>query len=693
MKAFYLLPLFFPVLTWAQIDTITNELEEPPQQIIEDFLSNSDSEGDFDFNTLYESLAIYRENPINLNITTEEQLRELGLLTDVQIINFLSYREQAGDLIAIYELQAIPGFDLQTVRQIQPFVSIRGELDDYQVSIGRMLREGKNELYLRWSRILEEQKGYTPLAEGQTAQRYLGDPNQLYMRYKHSYENKLSYGFTAEKDRGEEFFTGSNKQGFDYYSAHFYLRDYNKLIKALAIGDYSISMGQGLVLYSGFAAGKSSLVTSIRRGGRTVRPYTSVNEALFLRGAAITLGLSEQLEFTAFGSYRGRDGNLLLSDTLDQETTSFSSFNDTGLHRTPNEVEDENGIQLFSTGGSLKYKADNWHLALNAMYDKADKRLQPTLRPYNQFFFQTDQILNMSLDYAFRIRNFSFFGETARSDNGSIATVNGVLAGLDRRVDLAILHRYYPRDYQSIYADPFGETTGGRNEQGLYMGLEVRPANGWIISGYYDIWQHPWLRFTVNSPSKGYEYRIRITHFKKRTYDAYVEVRNEVKERNFDLEGSKTRGILPNQIFQTRLHFAYKLTKALELRTRMDFGFTDNEINDLQKGFVIYQDVLFKPIDFPLSFTTRLALFDTDGFAARYYSYENNLLYTFSIPPYYNKGSRWYINLRYRGIRNVTLECRIAQTFWSNQDTFGSALEEINGQTRTEVAAQVKYRF
>ena len=478
MKAFYLLPLFFPVLTWAQIDTITNELEEPPQQIIEDFLSNSDSEGDFDFNTLYESLAIYRENPINLNITTEEQLRELGLLTDVQIINFLSYREQAGDLIAIYELQAIPGFDLQTVRQIQPFVSIRGELDDYQVSIGRMLREGKNELYLRWSRILEEQKGYTPLAEGQTAQRYLGDPNQLYMRYKHSYENKLSYGFTAEKDRGEEFFTGSNKQGFDYYSAHFYLRDYNKLIKALAIGDYSISMGQGLVLYSGFAAGKSSLVTSIRRGGRTVRPYTSVNEALFLRGAAITLGLSEQLEFTAFGSYRGRDGNLLLSDTLDQETTSFSSFNDTGLHRTPNEVEDENGIQLFSTGGSLKYKADNWHLALNAMYDKADKRLQPTLRPYNQFFFQTDQILNMSLDYAFRIRNFSFFGETARSDNGSIATVNGVLAGLDRRVDLAILHRYYPRDYQSIYADPFGETTGGRNEQGLYMGLEVRPANG-----------------------------------------------------------------------------------------------------------------------------------------------------------------------------------------------------------------------
>ncbi|GJM31941.1 MAG: hypothetical protein DHS20C18_09420 [Saprospiraceae bacterium] len=693
MRVFYFLCFLFPVIGWAQSDTSSIELQEPPQQIIEDFLSNSESEEEFDFNTLYESLASYRDNPINLNKTSEEELRELNLLTDVQILNFLRYREVAGDLIAIYELQAVPGFDLLTIRTIQPFVSVSGSLDDFRVPIGKMLSDGKNELYLRWSRILEKQKGYTPLEEGQDAQRYLGDPNQLYLRYKHSYENKLSYGFTAEKDRGEAFFTGSNKKGFDYYSAHFYLRNYNKILKALAIGDYSISMGQGLVLYSGFASGKSSQTTNIRRGGRTVRPYTSVNEASYLRGAAITLGLSDQLEFTAFGSYRGRDANLLFNDTLDQEAAAFTSFNDSGLHRTSNEIDDQNAVKIFSAGGSLKYKTNKWHLAVNAMYDKANKSLQPTLRPYNQFYFQTDRILNVSLDYAFRIRNFSFFGETARSDNGAIATVNGVLAGLDRRVDLSILHRSYPRNYQSIYADPFGETSGGRNETGLYIGTEIRPTKGWIISAYYDVWQHPWLRFLVDAPSKGNEYRIRITHFKKRTYQAYIEVRNEVKEKNATLFDAKTRAVLPNQTFQTRLHFAYSLSKTVELRSRIDFGFTDNEVNDLQKGFVVYQDILYKPNDFPLSFTARLALFDTDGFQSRFYSYENNLLYTFYIPPYYNKGSRFYLNLRYRGIRKLTIEYRIAQTFWSNQDTFGSSLEEIQGQRRTEMAAQVKYQF
>jgi hypothetical protein len=103
--------------------------------------------------------------------------------------------------------------------------------------------------------------------------------------------------------------------------------------------------------------------------------------------------------------------------------------------------------------------------------------------------------------------------------------------------------------------------------------------------------------------------------------------------------------------------------------------------------------VLYKPRRFPLSFTTRFSLFDTDGFQSRFYSFENNLLYTFSIPAYYNRGTRFYLNLRYKGIRNLTLEGRIAQTFWKNQGTFGTGNEQIQGQTRTQVSAQIKYKF
>lgn len=692
--------LIFLLLTatsglFAQTDTIPLEIPEPVQRLLEDYLQNSDEEGEFDFNTLYENLERYREDPLNLNTVTEADLQDLRLLSDIQIINFLNYREIAGALVSLYELQAVPGMDMATIQALLPYVAIQGDTDDYQESLGDMITGGQNELYLRWNRILEQQRGYEPLAEGETASRYEGDPNQLYLRYKHSFSNRMSFGFTAEKDRGEAFFSGSNRKGFDFYSAHFYLRDYNKTLKALALGDYTISLGQGLMLFSGFGAGKSVLATSVKRGGRVVRPYSSVNEANFMRGGAVTLSLSDRWDVTAFISYRGRDGNLTVGDTLDadQPILSFTSLDIDGLHRTPSEIEDRNALYQLSFGGSLKYSMNKGHLALNALADRLDKPLIRRLQPYNQYYFSGDRLTNVSLDYAYRWRNFHFFGETASDDSGTVATINSLLAGLDPKVDLAVVHRHFPRDYVALNANPFAETTGARNESGLYLGLIVRPATGWQLSGYFDLWRHPWLRFTSDAPTGGHEYRFRLTHFKKRTYEAYIEVRDEVKGKNITVFENKTDWPLPSRVFQARLHLAYQLSKSLEWRSRLDVGFADNEINDLQQGFVLYQDLIFKPIGFPLSFTTRYALMDTDGYAIRFYSYENNLLYSFSIPAYYNRGSRWYLNLRYKGIRNMTIEARIAQTYWWNQESFGSGLEAIDGPKRTQVAAQIKYRF
>ena len=267
------------------------------------------------------------------------------------------------------------------------------------------------------------------------------------------------------------------------------------------------------------------------------------------------------------------------------------------------------------------------------------------------------------------------------------------MAGLHRDIDVAVVYRNYPRNFIALNGDPFGETSGARNEEGLYLGLVLRPVRNWILSGYYDVWQHPWLRFDADAPSRGHEYRLRVTHFKKRKYEAYVEFRDETKEKNVPLFETKTNWPVPSRVFQTRFHFGYQLSKALELRSRADFGFSDNEINNRQSGFVIYQDILFHPIQFPVSFTARFALMDTDGYQARFYSFENNLLYQFSIPAYYNEGVRYYLNVRFKGIRNMTVEGRIAQTYYTNQSTFGSGLEEISGPSRTQYSAQVKYRF
>ena len=106
-----------------------------------------------------------------------------------------------------------------------------------------------------------------------------------------------------------------------------------------------------------------------------------------------------------------------------------------------------------------------------------------------------------------------------------------------------------------------------------------------------------------------------------------------------------------------------------------------------------YQDIIYKPVSIPISLTTRFAIFDVDNYDARIYAYENDVTYQFSIPAYYNKGTRFYANLKYRTRKHLTLEARYAQTFWNNQTEFSSGNNRIEGQTKSEVKVQVRWAF
>jgi len=676
-----------------QRDSIADPNLEQINQL-EDYIQERSIDDGFDFNTLFESLKFYSEKPLDLNKATREQIIELGLLTEIQINALQNHKVKHGDLLALYELQSIAFFDLESIKRILPYVTLNKGLDDYQVSVLKMISTGKNELYLRGSRVLENQLGFINEEVEDANNFYYGSPYKMYTRYKHSYENKLSYGITAENDAGESFFSGSNKNGFDFYSFHFALKNYTSKIKDLVIGDFTASFGQGLILHSGFGAGKSSETINLKKNRRVLKAYTSVNENLFNRGIGITLGLSKNLDFTVFGSSIKRDANLIILDTLDnQQEIFFSSLQASGLHRTNAEILDEDAVALQSAGANLKFKFRNLSIGLNTLFSSFNSTFQRNLQPYNQFTFNQDQLLNASIDYAYIFKNYHFFGETAVSDNGAIATLNTLIIGLDRHVFLAFSQRDYARDYQALYPNAFGETSTVNNEKGLYLGLQVKPNYNWKFTAFYDIWKHPWLRFGIDAPSSGNEYLFKTTYKRKRKFEIYLQFRRERRQFNAVGNETKTNFLIDRTKQNLRFHVSNNLTNSLELRNRLDLTFFKAGDNPASTGFLIYQDVIFKPKSFPLSFTGRIAYFDIDSFDARAFAFENDLLYSFSIPSYFNQGTRYYLNLRYKGFRNLTLEARISQTHWSNSDTIGSQLNEINGQNQTEVKAQIKFVF
>ena len=686
--------LFFILLSFtlsiqAQRDSIFNIEDYISQDAIEDFVADGDV--NFEYDAIVDALRVLYKNPLNLNKATKDDLLLLPLLSPTQVDALIAHRAKFGDLISLYELQVVPGFSVELIRAIQPFIKLSKDLDDYNLGLGKMVLQGDNEILTRWSYFFPTGSFYEGTDGAEP--RFEGNPYRYYFRYRHSYSNKLSYGITGEKDRGEAFFRGSNPQGFDFYSAHFFLRDYNKWLKSLALGDFRLSLGQGLIFYAGFGTRKGSQVTQIKRAASGITAFRSVDENNYLRGAGTEINITDKISVLAFGSLRNRDGNQVLTDSLDQEALEVSSLQSSGLHRSASEIEDEKSVQQFTTGGSVKYETPVFKVAANLVYNQLSAPLRLNEKPYNQFNFQGDEITNASIDYKYQFRNINIFGEWAISSNGGRAYTNGALINLNRVTDLAIINRNFGRDYQSLNPAPFAETGNANNERGTYVALEMKPNQHWIFSGYYDLYKFNWLRFQRDSPSSGRDFRGRVTFKIKRKLETYVEFRTETQSSNQRDNDTPFNFLVAGTRTQARLNFVHNISNGIKWKSRIDWGFFDVENADKEFGTAVYQDFIFQPSAFPLHFTTRFSLFDTESFNVRFYNYENSVLNTFYIPPYFGKGMRYYINLRYRGIRNVTLEARFAQTYYPDAFALIGTDGLILDNNRKEITLQVKLKW
>jgi hypothetical protein len=381
-------------------DTIQKTDDSEIQQRLENIAEETQVE-DADYSTLLDALNQFKAHPINLNNSSVEELQQLSLLNDIQINNLLTHIRKNGKLITIYELQSINGFDLQTIKKILPYVRVSDNFTSAHFSVKQMFKDGQHELTFRYARIIEDQTGFSAIDSaklyGSQNSRYIGSPDKLYARYRFTYGTNVSWGITAEKDQGELFFknkqrynydwynqavNGKQRNGFDFYSAHFYLHNI-RFIKALALGDYQASFGQGLTMWSGYSFGKSSDIMSAKKSAAGIKPYTSSDENKFLRGAATTLNY-KKIEVTAFFSKKRVDANI--SDTLSNgDIEAVSSLQTTGYHTTPAELADKDAIQQTIYGGNVSYKGTQFNIGITGMAYQLDKNFNRTLSYYNQF--------------------------------------------------------------------------------------------------------------------------------------------------------------------------------------------------------------------------------------------------------------------------------------------------------------------
>lgn len=689
--------ILFSFTAKAQEDLDENSVRQSIiEQRIEAILETVEEEDEVDVLTLFDELTYYFEHPLDLNRATAEELRSLHLMNDLQIAALLKHIKTYGRLDSIYELQAIAGFSLDLIYTILPFVYVGSGSGWEGLSLKTVLKDGRSDLFIRYQQILEEQEGFSPATDEELAEkpnsRFLGSPVKLYTRYRFTYGNQLSFGITGEKDPGEEFFKGTQKQGFDYYSAHLFLRG-KGLIKAIALGDYQAQFGQGLVLWSGLGFGRSPFIANVKRSARGLMPYTSVNEGLFLRGGAVNLAKGK-FQLTAFYSHKNLDANLEASpDTLQEEDLiNFTSIQYSGFHRTPAELEDKGVLPETHFGGNVSFSGPGWKVGATAMRTELGGNFNRNLQLYNQFEFSSSENSVASIDYNVVKRNLNIFGETAMSESGGIASINGVLIALNPKVSFSALHRYFQRDFHSLLANVFAESTRPANERGLYMGLEAAIRPKWTLTAYLDRFKFDWLRFQSDAPSEGYDALVQLSHKPSKKQEYYVRYRLRNRERNFTSEEELIDFPVPLSQETFRINAGYTVSPSVKLKSRLELTNFLLEGKPEETGFLLAQDIVIRKQNAPWAFSARYALFDTD-YNARIYAYENDVLYAFGIPAYFNRGSRVYAMLKYKLRRGVDLWLRWSQWVYTDRDSSGSGLTEIQGNTRTEVKAQIRWRF
>jgi hypothetical protein len=675
--------------------------QSPPKQPIdmEAFIERlfPIQEEDLDYESIYEVLFQLYLNPLDINRADAETLQAMYLLNPSQISQLLGYRTAFGPLLSLYELQAIPEFDLQTIENIMPFITIDDNNKKSKRFWERVIEEEQAYLLLRHQRTWETRRGFTPAdtsRSGTISSRYLGDPNNLYLRFRIQHARDFSMGFTLDKDAGEQFIWDRKtaRYGFNFTSFHF-TRYYVGKWKTITVGDFQVSFGQGLVFGAGYTVGKGAeTVPTVRRSSVGLLPYTAAMEFGFFRGVGTTRQL-RNWQISLLASHVARDGRSSTAlDTLGAAEEIISSFNQSGLHRTASELGTKNQFRETSLGANAHYShpSGKFQAGGNGLFTQFDRPWIRSPQIYNQFEFAGKSNLVSSLYFNYNWKNFLLFGESARSQSGGNGTVLGFVSSLSKQVDMSLLWRHYDRNFHSFYASGFAENTRPINEQGLYIGIQIKPEKRWKINAYYDFFKFPWLRYRVYAPSSGFEWLGRVSYQPSRNLITFIQIRQEQKDRNLSNSGETALSYLVHPINKLNglLSIENQITRQLFIRSRVLFSRTAIQ-GEITRGFMILQDVQYGKGLWRL--TGRAALFDTDNYDTRIYAYESNVLWTFSIPAFYGQGMRYYLVGQYQFTPKLTAYLRFARTTYTDRESIGSGLQTIEGSKQTDTAFMLRY--
>ncbi|ACU64283.1 helix-hairpin-helix domain-containing protein [Chitinophaga pinensis] len=667
LKTAVLLPaLLIHIHTYSQT---LSELTAAEESQVEDYTAHTDQVPEDDMH--WQQLQAYTRHKINLNTNSVSVLQSLHILSPMQIQQLLRYRQQLGDLLSIYELQAVPGFDIQLISRLLPYVEVGRDLEPHY-NWKDYVKKGEHTLLCRYGRQPEKSSGY--LRTDTTAAHYMGSPDKLLLRYRYSLTHYISWGAVMEKDAGEAFFKGAQRRGFDYYSLHLFVRQY-KWIKSLALGDFTVNMGQGLLNWQSLAFGKGATVMQVKRESELLKPYASAGEYNFFRGAGITVAKGKW-QGTTFISRRLLDGSITANS---------------GYHRTLTEVARKGSLAQLTLGGNVTIEDNNRKLGFNFIQHHLSAPIQKGQAPYQLFGFTGKQLTGFSTDYEITWKNMHFFGEAAMSNNGKTALINGLLLTAANNVDLVVLYRNYDKAYHAFYADALGEFYKPVNERGIYTGISLKLSTHVKLNAYADHFTFPWLQYRAAAPGRGRDLLMAMTYTPDKQTELFVRYSYLIKQENDDAANFFLPPLVTVKKKSWRIQSHVQTTAGLTMKTRVELSSYVKE-ESTQQGFLLFHEILYQ-IKRSLQLYIRYTRFMTDGSNNSLYTITSGMLYEYALSRLTGEGHQLQVRIRWKLPAGLTFWFRYELSIYGQLSSIGSGWDEVKGNRKSVVQCQFQYLF
>lgn len=401
-----------------------------------------------------EYLLFLRENPLNINTLTQEDLEKIGILSPLAVRNFFIERHRRGGVFySLADLKQINGWDSRSLRKIYPYLTVAPLPENLSEGWNRRGSVGR----IHWGLTAFQKKEMDEEAP------HLGAPISLRGRVLYGQKGLYSLGLMAASSAFEPLLQ-AGYPAFDRYSFHasFSLPRHN--IHKLVVGDYRLSLGEGLLAHQHFLNSLYSTSAASSARGTVFRETLTNDAAHSLRGLAVEWG-GENLRSAFFFSSKVRDARYhpegVYSLVLD------------GMHRTEKEWADRDNLKEISWGGSLRYRRERMLLGLNVLtssWREGALRFLPGYALIRQNA-PIDRWSNLSLNYRYQALSgrFASMGEIAWSSNRAWAAVGRMIVRTLSSGEYTLVARYLDPNYAALYAKAPTHFALPGNEWGLFL--------------------------------------------------------------------------------------------------------------------------------------------------------------------------------------------------------------------------------